>query len=170
MSVWYLLMSSMIFGLARRSFSWVKKWANLMNSTKLICNNLQRSPSGLLSAGHPLLHTIATPLGGPPEPNPASFPLHSQVPPPIIPLNLFSNVPRSTYKFLPYQSLSHLRRRVPVVGQAGEGRPHSSRCCSRESSRHLELVMAIIVHWGHHNFVNQCNVVFFENLNYDHLQ
>ena len=73
MSVWYLLMSSMIFGLARRSFSWVKKWANLMNSTNSICNILQRSPSGLLSAGHPLLHTITSPLGRPPEPNPASF-------------------------------------------------------------------------------------------------
>ena len=82
--------------------------------------------------------------------------LHSQVPTPSIPLNLFSNVPRSTYKFLPYQSLSHLRRRVPVVGHAGEGRPHSSRCCSRESSRHLALVMAIIVHLGRHNFKSPC--------------
>ena len=30
MSSWYLFTSSMIFGLARRSFSWVKKWANLV--------------------------------------------------------------------------------------------------------------------------------------------
>ena len=145
MSVWYFLMSSMIFGLARRSFSWVKKWANLMNSTNSICNILQRSPSGLLSAGHPLLHPIATPLGRPSEPNPESFPLYSKVPPPIISLNLFSNVPRSIHTYFPYQSLSHLRRRVPVVGHEGEGRPHSSRCCSRESSRHLALVMAMIV-------------------------
>ena len=51
---------------------------------------------------------------------------------------------------------------MPVVGQAGEGRPHSSRCCSRESSRHLALVMAIIVHRGRHNFESPCCVFEIE--------
>ena len=93
----------MIFGLARRSFSWVKKWANLMNSTNSICNILQRSPSGLLSAGHPLLHTITTLLRRPSEPNPESFPLSI---PGATTKHLFESLFHYPKEHLTYQSLS----------------------------------------------------------------
>ena len=101
-----------------------------------------RSPFCLLSARNSLLNPIPTPFWRPAQPNPDQTNLSYSS-------DKLDTSPSCTFIqahliLISRHSIDNLRRSVPVVGQAGAGRPHSSKCWSRDSSRHRELWVEIV--------------------------